>query len=41
VQEEKEFITDKKVPILTFSYNYRREVTANGPNITPIISERK
>jgi hypothetical protein len=41
VQEEKEFIVDKKVPILTFSCNYYHEVATNGPNITPIISERK
>jgi hypothetical protein len=41
LQEEKEFIANKKVTILTFSYNYRREVAIDGPNITPIISERK
>jgi len=41
VQEEKEFITDKKVPILTFSCNYCHEVVIDGPNITPIIFERK
>jgi hypothetical protein len=26
---------------LRFSWNYRLEVTADGPNITPTISERK
>jgi hypothetical protein len=31
----------QKVPILTFSCNYRCEVAADGPNITLIISERK
>jgi len=37
MQQEKEFIVDKKVPILMFSCNYRREVPVDGPNITLII----
>jgi hypothetical protein len=40
LHEEKEFIVDKKIMILIFSYNYCCEV-ADGPNNIPTISEGK